>query len=433
VTVIERAPQAGGLAAGFKHGPFTLDFGPHRLHQEIDAEVLADLRELLGPRLERKRRHGRLRLNGRYLKYPVGPATVLGLGPRTGLPLLLGALTAKRGGPSTDSFEEAVVASLGEPFYRLFYGPYAEKAWGLPGSQIAADQADRRVNQKGLGDLARAALGRGIGRYYYYPTGGFGEIPGAYLRTLQQRPNVTVECGTSVDEVAPQTGGLVKLRTLTSSGSQEREFDRLVWSAPVQHLPSLMRPAPPEPVLRAATSLASRAVVLAYAVVPRDRVGSADTYYFPERQFPFSRVIEQKNFSAAMGPPNQTVLGMDLACDPDDATFNASDAELRGLVEPALTAAGLVRPGEITEVFSRRFREAYPLYTRDYGPRLQEVLSWVLSVPNVWLIGRQGLHLHNNTHHSLLMGYRVADHLLGDDRTQWPERLAEFARFRVAD
>jgi protoporphyrinogen oxidase len=124
---------------------------------------------------------------------------------------------------------------------------------------------------------------------------------------------------------------------------------------------------------------------------------------------------------------------MDLACDPDDALYRATDDELRALLVPALEAAGLAHRDEVREVFSRRFRAAYPLYERGYAPKLARVQAWLGRIANLWPIGRQGLYLHNNTHHSLLMGYRAADAILGNGRQRWDDTLAEFARYRVAD
>ena len=61
------------------------------------------------------------------------------------------------------------------------------------------------------------------------------------------------------------------------------------------------------------------------------------------------------------------------------------------------------------------------------------MLAWLEPFDNLWPIGRQGLFLHNNTHHSLLMGYRAADAILEHRRDRWSAELAEFATFRVAD
>ena len=96
VTLLERAPTFGGLAAGLRHGDYLLDFGPHRLHPATDPEVLADLHSLLGDELQVRPRTGRIRLNGHYLPFPVGPRTVLGLGVRQAVRLGLGVLEARR-------------------------------------------------------------------------------------------------------------------------------------------------------------------------------------------------------------------------------------------------------------------------------------------------------------------------------------------------
>ena len=63
---------------------------------------------------------------------------------------------------------------------------------------------------------------------------------------------------------------------------------------------------------------------------------------------------------------------------------------------------------------------------------MQAVNEWLSRFTNLWLIGRQGLFLHNNTHHSLLMGYRAAQAIAdGGDRAAWVRALEEFATFRV--
>jgi protoporphyrinogen oxidase len=316
---------------------------------------------------------------------------------------------------------------LGRPIYDLFYGPYAEKVWGLPGSEIAAEQAERRVNQRGLLDLVRVALGRGAGGAFWYPRGGFGRIPEAYATALSSRPNVRLECGASVERIAWHGSRVV---SIDAGGSLAA--DHLVWSAPLPELVRRLDPPPPADVLDAAAGLRYRAVVLLYLMLATPRVGTADSYYFPQREVPFNRVIEQKNFSPCMAPANETVLGLDISCDPDDDVFGMSDPELAARVTPALQAAGLLR-GRVLEVFSRRFRSAYPIYDLDAAARLEHVQRWLDRFDNLWLIGRQGLYLHNNTHHSLLMGYRAADAILSGDRSGWPAQVREFASFRVAD
>jgi protoporphyrinogen oxidase len=177
-----------------------------------------------------------------------------------------------------------------------------------------------------------------------------------------------------------------------------------------------------------------RAVVIAYVLVSRDVVGQADTYYFPEARFPFNRVMEQKQFSRALVPGNRTVLVMDLPCDPDDERFAAPDETVLAEIAPALEAAKLADRREITACWTVRFRSAYPIYELDTAARLTAAHAWADGVDNLWLAGRQGLFLHNNTHHSLLMGYRAAAAIqAGADRADWLREVASFADFTVAD
>lgn len=429
VHLLERAPGLGGLAAGFRQGAYTLDFGPHRLHHATHPEVLDDLRQLLGADLEVRRRRGKIWLGGRFVTYPPRPATLLqlraGMLARIAVGLAAARFTQRS---AKGSYEKAVTARVGKPMYELFYGPYAEKVWGLPGRQIAAEQADKRVNQRGLLDLLRMALGRGAGGTFLYPKYGFGQIPAAYAHALSGRTNVRIECGASVDSIEWRGEVVDRVNTLP--------VDHLVWSAPLPELVRRLDPPPPADVVSAARALRYRGVVLLYVALDLPRVGDADTYYFPERRVPFNRVVEQKNFSACMAPPDSTVLCLDLSCDPDDEVWAASDAELLVRVLPSLQAVGLVGERgskQVREVFSRRFRHAYPIYDLQAAERLRTVENWLGRLANLWPIGRQGLYLHNNTHHSLLMGYRAAQLIHDQARERWPEALAEFSTFRVAD
>ena len=72
-TVLERAPVVGGLAGSFDVGGLRVDFGSHRLHPACAPGILADIRALLGTDLLDRPRHGRIRLRGRWIHFPLKP------------------------------------------------------------------------------------------------------------------------------------------------------------------------------------------------------------------------------------------------------------------------------------------------------------------------------------------------------------------------
>jgi protoporphyrinogen oxidase len=433
VLLLERAPVLGGLAAGMRRDGVRVDFGPHRLHAQVDPEVMSDLRHLLGDELTLRERRGLIYLRGRYLPFPPNLETLQGLGLPTLMHAAVGMAMTRRATAPPATYAEAVARQVGRPLYELFYGPYAHKVWGCSGEELAAEQAERRVNQRGLQDFVRLLTRSAPGRRFYYPQGGFGRIPEAYVTALRTRPNVQLCCRASVSNVRSEGSRLTGLEYEVDGVSHSASLGNLIWTAPLRTLTELL-PEMPEAAKGAARQLRSRAVVIAYARLARAPIGPADTYYFPERRFPFNRVMDQGQFSAEMVPKGESVLVMDIGCDPGDARFTASDEQLRSELGPALAATGLARPEEIAEFWTVRFPSAYPIYDLRSASALQAAHDWLDRIANLWLTGRQGLFLHNNTHHSLLMGYRAADAIAqGGDRRNWLEQVESFRDFTVAD
>ena len=183
VTVLERADRVGGLAGSFDVAGVRVDHGSHRLHPATPPALLADLRALLGDDLQTRPRHGRLRVAGSWVGFPLRPVELLSALPlattaRVGAEAITAPL--RRSGPP--SFAASLRKGLGPTFYAQMYAPYAEKLWGLPGEQISADQATKRVTADTpwkvatrmlqLGRSARA----GQGQVFHYPRRGFGQI-----------------------------------------------------------------------------------------------------------------------------------------------------------------------------------------------------------------------------------------------------------------
>src|ERR671911_2323097 len=83
VLVLERAATVGGMAASFEVAGIRVDHGSHRLHPSIDPAILADLRRLLGDDLQTRPRHGRVRLQDRWLEFPLRAGDLIAHLPRT--------------------------------------------------------------------------------------------------------------------------------------------------------------------------------------------------------------------------------------------------------------------------------------------------------------------------------------------------------------
>ena len=77
VTVLERSQTVGGNAGSFLLEDVWCDFGSHRFHPAAEPHVLSEVQSLLGEDLLWRPRHGRIRLKGRWIHFPLQPADLL--------------------------------------------------------------------------------------------------------------------------------------------------------------------------------------------------------------------------------------------------------------------------------------------------------------------------------------------------------------------
>lgn len=436
VVVVERSERVGGLAGSFEVGGIRVDLGSHRLHPSTDPQILAELRRLLGPRLQLRTRRGRIRLQGRWLAFPLSVKDALlntppGFAARAVLDAALGFTRRDEG----NDFASVLRARLGPTIADGFYLPYARKLWGVQPETLSAEQARRRVTADSPGKiLKRIVAGSGRGGAegsgtFWYPRGGYGDISEA-LAAAAVDAGAELRLGSEVTAI--DTGERVAVET--------RSGDRLktarVWSTlPAAVLAKLARPAPAAEILEAAGRLRSRAMVLVYLVLDVDRYTSFDAHYLPEGWTPVSRISEPKNYRDGDDPPDRTVLCAEIPCDIGDDRWQTGDADLAAVVINTLERAELpaASPAAVNVV---RLPHVYPIYDIGYEEAFARVDAWASEQqPQLLTFGRQGLFAHDNAHHALSMAWAAVDALTenGFDQGAWASARTRFAQHVVED
>ncbi|MCI0591206.1 MAG: FAD-dependent oxidoreductase [Gammaproteobacteria bacterium] len=430
VTVLERNPWVGGNAGSFELAGMRMDYGSHRLHPACNPEVLHDIRNLLDGDLLDRPRHGRIRLRGRWIHFPLKPLDlVFKLPPSFVMGVatdLIAKLPKRSGSPTATTFASVLEAGLGRTICRDFYFPYARKVWGLEPEELSATQARRRVSANSLGKMLRKVLSaipglkpQGSGRFFY-PRQGYGQISEAYYRAAREA-GAEVHLNSRVLSVETERGAVTMIR-YEKDGQVLSLRPNHVWSTiPITSLARCLKPGPPQERLHAAENMRYRAMILIYLVLEQDRFSEYDAHYFPESEIPISRLSEPKNYSNGHGPSDRTVLCAELPCDPESPAWGKSDEELGQLVCDSLNAAG-IPVQRLAEVATRRLRQAYPIYRQGYEVHFNQLDHWLSEIDGLLSFGRQGLFAHDNTHHALYMAYCAVDCLGengGFDRQRW--------------
>src|SRR6185437_16107442 len=311
VTLVEANPAVGGNSGSFDLAGQRLDYGSHRLHPACDPAILEDIKTVLGGDLLDRPRHGRIRLRGRWIHFPLKPVDLLlRLDPGFALGTLRDMMrrgNRRAGAPkATESFASVLQGSLGETICRDFYFPYARKIWGAEPTELSAIQARRRVSAGSFGKLLRKLLSAvagfkpaGSGRFFY-PRRGFGQISEAFAEAAR-KSGADIMLGWRVTGVERDGDGW---SVSVEQGSEARVMHAdYLWSTlPITMLAKMTSPEPDAESLAASSDVQYRAMLLVYLTLPVAQFTEFDAHYFPEQAVTITRLSEPKNYSALDEP-----------------------------------------------------------------------------------------------------------------------------------
>lgn len=443
VTVLEQRDVVGGNAGSFQLDGVWVDYGSHRLHPACDPAILSHLRELMGDDLLDRPRHGRIRLENQWIHFPLKPGDLLLRMPKRFAFGVARDLLHKKSTSNghSETFASVLEHSLGSTICRGFYFPYAYKLWGLPPEQIAATQAHRRVSGNSVGKILRKVANSvpglkkpGSGRFFY-PRQGYGQIT-QRLCDVAREAGAEFVMGARVTNIE-RDGDSVAAVAYEADGQSHQIPTRNVWSTlPISLLVKSLRPDAPRETLEAATRISFRGMILIYLTLEQDQFSEYDAHYFPEESIPISRLSEPKNYSASKEPKGKTVLCAELPSDPGCPEWAMTDAQLGELMCSWMEKAGLPVRAPVLQATTRRLRQAYPVYLRGYEKDVALADEWLAGIKGLLTFGRQGLFVHDNTHHALYMANAAAKCLCPDgsfDQNLWAHYRGIFETHVVED
>ncbi len=444
VEVVESMAHVGGNSASFELAGIHCDYGSHRLHPASDPEILEHIRNLLGDDLLERPRHGRIRLMGRWIHFPLRPVDLLlRIHPKfafgVGFDLVRKVLPAASGGE--ESFATILQQGLGNTICQEFYFPYARKMWGEEPDVLSAIQARKRVSAGSIGKMLRRLMPGGTGSgaantkgIFYYPRKGFGQIS-QVIRDSAEGAGARFSLETRATKVS-RLGDHLEVETERGGEKAVLQADH-VWSTiPNGILARLLDPAAPAEVIDASHQIEVRAMMLIYLVLDTDQFTKYDAHYFPGADIRITRLSEPKNYPGQKEPRGRTVLCAELPCMPSDDVWTMDEETLGQRVAQDLETADLPLHCDILDVVVKRLPAAYPIYHSGYERHFERVDEHLSGVEGLLSFGRQGLFAHDNTHHALFMAQCAVECLRDDgsfDAASWAGYRKVFESHVVED
>ena len=424
VTVVEKDPrQVGGIARTLEFMGCRFDVGPHRFFSK-SPEIEALWSEVLGKEIRPVSRLTRIMYRGKFFDYPIRASNAfLNLGPVETARCLISYAQA-RTHPVVDpqSFEDWVSNQFGRRLFEIFFKTYTEKVWGIPTSELSADWAGQRIRGLNLVEVIRNAVlppsWRGgehaivktLVDAFRYPRLGAGQMWESVAARLKVSGH-PVRLGEEVVAVRHAGGRVLSVSVRDGlGGTLDVMGTEFISTMPIRELIAKLQPAAPSIVRAAADALGYRDFITVNVVVDRAEVFPDQWIYVHDPGVKVGRIANFKNFSSAMvDDSGLTGLGMEYFCFEQDGMWSWSDADLLDMGRRELVALGICRADEVKAGMVYRQPKAYPVYDGAYLGHVAVVREWLQrALPNLWLVGRNGMHHYNNQDHSMMTGILVA-------------------------
>ncbi len=341
------------------------------------------------------------------------------------------------------NLEQFFINRFGRELYETFFKSYTEKVWGVPCQKISAEWGAQRV--KGLSvtktithflkkrfnghrpdDVAQKSTETSLIEQFLYPKYG----PGQMWETVAQKvKNLGGEIHTGVDVrgLHCEDGRIVSVRAADASGA-EREFagDYCFSTMPIKELVRALDAEVPANVREVSDGLQYRDFLTVGLLLKGLKVADPSSngnarrliednwIYIQEPDVLAGRLQIFNNWSPHLVSQSGNVwVGVEYFCYEGDELWCKPDAEMAEFARQELHKIGIIDRDAVLDSTVIRMPKTYPAYFGAYS-RFDEIRNYLDSFPNLFLVGRNGMHKYNNQDHSMLTAIEAVDNIIAD-------------------
>ncbi|TML90117.1 MAG: NAD(P)/FAD-dependent oxidoreductase [Actinobacteria bacterium] len=443
-TVIEADTVVGGISRSAERDGWRFDIGGHRFFTKV-ADVERVWHEILPPEdFLLRPRMSRIYYNGKFFDYPLRAVNALrGLGVIEATRCVLSYMWARIRPPKDrESFEGWTVSRFGWRLYRTFFKTYTEKVWGVPATEIKADWAAQRIKNLSLSKaVLNAILPKrnqkditSLIEEFEYPKYGPGMM-WERCRDIVEARGTKVLMSSRVVAVHHENGRAVAVTAETDGVPTRYACTEVVSSMPIGGLLRAMDPPVPEHVRAAADGLSYRDFLTIALVVPEEAGFPDNWIYVHSPDVALGRIQNFGSWSPYLVKEGRTCLGLEYFVFEGDHLWVMPDDQLVALGARELQTIGLIEPGQVEAGYVVRMPKAYPMYDDTYAANVQMLRTWLAeNAPNVWPVGRNGMHKYNNQDHSMYTAMLTVENIMGADHDIWSVNVeAEYHEQKAAE
>jgi protoporphyrinogen oxidase len=469
--VLEASHEIGGISRTINHNGNRIDIGGHRFFSKSD-RVMNWWMELMPPEASADTQHAlrhqnkqrtlktnsqgaspettdlvmlvrprksRIYFLRRFFDYPIKLTadTLRKLGltrtVKIGFSYLLARLFPRK---VEKSLEDFLINRFGRQLYLTFFKSYTEKVWGVPCEAISAEWGAQRIKGLSLTTAVVHFLKKAFSssrdeaiqqkgtetsliEKFLYPKYGPGQLWEHAADQIRSHGG-EILLGWRATRLFVQGDRITAVEAVSDSGERRRfPADYVFSTMPVRELIDALDTPIPSEVREVSDGLQYRDFITVGLLVNGLTVREADGgplkdnwIYIQEPDVLVGRLQIFNNWSPYMvADPSKTWIGLEYFCYQTDALWKMADEDLKKFAIAEVEKIGILRAGDVTDAHVVRVPKTYPAYFGTYD-RFHVIREYLDRYPNLYLVGRNGMHKYNNQDHSMLTAMTAVDNII---------------------
>lgn len=334
---------------------------------------------------------------------------------------------------------------FGKELYVTFFKDYTEKVWGVACEDIPAEWGKQRIKDLNVGKVLSNAVksifvtnktllqqgtSTSLIEQFLYPKYGPGQMWETVADEIVKLGGL-LEVNTKVQQINFADGRIQSVQTINSLTQQTSiiETDVVFSTMPVRELIACSTGIEfADEVKNIAADLQYRDFLIVGLLVSKlslkdekEKSVTDNWIYLQDKGIKAGRLQLFNNWSQGMVQnPDKIWMGVEFFCNDTEPFWLQTDEQIIKQAIREMEQTGLLNAADVEDGMVLRVPKAYPSYYGAYE-NFETVKNALVNLPNLYCIGRNGMHKYNNSDHSMLTAMEAVNHLKngGDKNTIW--------------
>lgn len=472
VIIIEESDCIGGISRTVNYKGNRMDIGGHRFFSKIpqinewwenilplqgapskDDKILKRKANITqgGPNPEKtdkvmlkRNRLSRIFFNDKFYDYPIqlnfDILKKMGLGTTilVGLSYIKSVIFKRK----EKSLEDFYINHFGKKLYQMFFENYTENVWGGHPKDIAPDWGSQRVKGLSIKTIILNQLNKILKKKnrkietslieeFFYPKLGPGQLWERVAKEIENKGGKLIKNAKVTEIHKNNKNKITGITYIFQNEKKELLGDYVISSMPLKDLIIGLNNVPPK-IVEIARGLPYRdyitiGVLLKHLKLKNETkiktIGNIipdNWIYVHNKNIKMCRFQIYNNWSPYLVKKieNTVWIGLEYFCDENDIFWKKENQEIVDFGIKEMIDLHLIdKKTDVLDFHVERVKKAYPAYFDTYS-RIEELRSYLDTIPNLFCVGRNGQHRYNNMDHSMQTAFETVKNIINEKKSK---------------